>query len=294
MDTQNLKAFLLVAETGSFSVAAQKLHLTQPAVSKRVAQLEEQLNVSLFDRIGRTIRTTEAGEALLPHARAVQLELQAAEQSVRDLSGEVRGRLRLATSHHIGLHRLPPVLSFFSKAFPAVQIDIDFMDSEQAYELTVRGEVELAVVTLAPEPVAGIITKAIWPDPLDFMVQDGHELTRKKKLELKDLSEHPAILPGLNTYTGQIVKRLFDRRGLPMRISIATNYLETIRMMASVGLGWTVLPRSMRDPSLATLPIRDAQIGRTLGVAFHEGRSLSRAAQAFIDALETFHQAAPV
>jgi DNA-binding transcriptional LysR family regulator len=288
MDTQNLRAFLLVAETGSFSQAAQKLHLTQPAVSKRVAQLEEQLNISLFDRIGRTISTTEAGEALLPHARAVQLELQAAEQSVRDLAGEVRGRLRLATSHHIGLHRLPPVLSSFSKTFPEVQLDIDFMDSEQAYELTLRGEVELSVVTLAPAPVTHIITRPIWPDPLDFMVQDGHELTRRKNLDLKELSKHPAILPGLNTYTGQIVKNLFDRRNLPMQIAIATNYLETIRMMASVGLGWTVLPRSMRDASLASLPLRDAHIERTLGAVHHESRSLSRAARAFIDALGSF------
>ena len=101
--------------------AADLLCVTQPAVSKRVAQLEEHLNATLFDRIGRTITLTEAGAALLPHARAVQLELQAAEQSVRDLSGEVRGRLRLATSHHIGLHRLPPVLSFFSRTFPAVR-----------------------------------------------------------------------------------------------------------------------------------------------------------------------------
>jgi DNA-binding transcriptional LysR family regulator len=285
MDTQNLKAFLLVAETGSFSLAAQKLHLTQPAVSKRVAQLEQQLNITLFDRIGRTINTTEAGEALLPHARAVQLELQAAEQSVRDLAGEVRGRLRLATSHHIGLHRLPPVLSYFSKTFPAVQLDIDFMDSEQAYELTLRGEVELAVVTLAPTPVSSIVTRTIWADPLDFMVQSGHELSHWAKMDLKELSRHPAILPGLNTYTGQIVKHLFDRRGLPMQIAIATNYLETIRMMASVGLGWTVLPRSMLDASLATLPIRDARIERSLGVVHHEGRSLSRAARAFIDAL---------
>lgn len=293
MDTQNLKAFLLVAETGSFSLAAQKLHLTQPAVSKRVAQLEEQLNVTLFDRIGRTISTTEAGEALLPHARAVQLELQAAEQSVRDLAGEVRGRLRLATSHHIGLHRLPPVLSFFSKTYPAVQLDIDFMDSEQAYDLTLRGEVELAVVTLAPAAVANIITHTIWSDPLDFMVQAGHELTRQKKLDLRDLSKQPAILPGLNTYTGQIVKNLFDRRSLPMQIAIATNYLETIRMMASVGLGWTVLPRSMRDASLATLPIRNARIERSLGVVHHESRSLSRAARAFMDALLDFEEVAP-
>jgi DNA-binding transcriptional LysR family regulator len=287
MDTQNLRAFLLVAETGSFSVAAQKLHLTQPAVSKRVAQLEEQLGAALFDRIGRTITMTEAGEALLPHARAVLLELQAAQQSVRDLAGEVQGRLRLATSHHIGLHRLPPVLSYFSKAFPAVQLDIEFMDSEQAYELAVRGEVELAVVTLAPAPVANIIARPIWSDPLDFMAQKGHELTRQKTLDLKELSKHPAILPGLNTYTGQIVKNLFDRRNLKMQIAIATNYLETIRMMASVGLGWTVLPRSMCDTSLATLPIRDARLARTLGAVHHESRSLSRAARAFIDALES-------
>ena len=288
MDTQNLRAFLLVAESGSFSQAAKRLHLTQPAVSKRIAQLEAQLNVSLFDRIGRRISTTEAGEALLPHARAVHLELQAAQQSVRDLAGEVRGRLRLATSHHIGLHRLPPLLSFFSKAFPAVQLDIDFMDSEQAYELTLQGEVELAVVTLAPSSIANIVTRPIWLDPLDFMVQQGTQLTRKKALGLKELSQHPAILPGLNTYTGQIVKSLFEQRSLPIQIAITTNYLETIRMMASVGLGWTVLPRSMRDPSLATLPIRGARIERTLGAIHHEGRSLSRAAQAFIEALESF------
>ena len=288
MDTQNLRAFLLVAESRSFSQAAKRLHLTQPAVSKRIAQLEAQLNVSLFDRIGRRISTTEAGEALLPHARAVHLELQAAQQSVRDLAGEVRGRLRLATSHHIGLHRLPPLLSFFSKAFPAVQLDIDFMDSEQAYELTLQGEVELAVVTLAPSPIANIVTRPIWLDPLDFMVQQDTQLTRKKALGLQELSQHPAILPGLNTYTGQIVKSLFEQRSLPIQIAITTNYLETIRMMASVGLGWTVLPRSMRDPSLATLPIRDARIERTLGAIHHEGRSLSRAAQAFIEALESF------
>ena len=89
MDTQNLQAFLFVAESASFSGAAEKLHLTQPAVSKRIAQLEAQLDTPLFDRIGRTVDLTEAGHALLPHARAVQVELQAAERSVRDLAGEV-------------------------------------------------------------------------------------------------------------------------------------------------------------------------------------------------------------
>ena len=286
MDTQNLKAFVLVAQSGSFSQAAEKLHLTQPAVSKRIALLEEQLGSDLFDRIGRNITLTEAGHALLPHARSVQHELEAAQQSVRDLAGDVSGQLRLATSHHIGLHRLPPVLSAFSKAFPAVHIDIDFMDSEQAYELIMQGKAELAIVTLAPAEQANVVTLPVWPDPLDFMVGIQHPLARVSRLNLATLSEHPAIMPGLNTYTGQIVARLFNQHNLTLQVSMATNYLETIRMMASVGLGWTVLPRSMRDDTLATLHLGKTSIKRTLGIVYHRGRSLSRAASAFIDAVQ--------
>jgi DNA-binding transcriptional LysR family regulator len=275
METQNLRAFLLVAESGSFSLAAERLHLTQPAVSKRVALLEEQLGTGLFDRIGRNISLTEAGAALLPHAKGVEQALDAAEQSVRDLAGEVAGELRLATSHHIGLHRLPPVLSHFSKTYPSAQIDIDFMDSEQAYELIMQGKVELAVVTLAPNSDRSLVTLPIWRDPLDFMVARDHSLAQEKNLRLPELSQHPVILPGLNT--------LFDKRGLRLKVSMATNYLETIRMMASVGLGWTVLPRSMADGSLAILDIGETGIERTLGLVYHRGRSLSRAARAFID-----------
>lgn len=287
MDIQNLRAFVQVAECGSFSAAAEKLHLTQPAVSKRVALLEGQLDAELFDRIGRRITLTEAGRALLPHARAVHQELLAAERSVRDLAGTVAGGLRLATSHHIGLHRLPPVLSFFKHAYPAVQIDIDFMDSEQAYELIMQGEVELAVITLAPRAERSVITVPVWQDPLDFMVAADHPLAGSEALELRQLAAHPAVLPGLNTYTGQIVKRHFDRHGLQLQVSMATNYLETIRMLASVGLGWTVLPRSMADASLRCLEISNTRIERLLGVVYHRGRSLSRAATAFIDALQS-------
>lgn len=286
MDIQNLAAFLLVAETGSFSLAAQKLHLTQPAVSKRVSLLEQQLGTDLFDRIGRSISLTEAGRALLPHARAVQQAMAIAQQSVRDLSGEVDGELRLATSHHIGLHRLPPVLSDFSRAYPLVHIDIDFMDSEQAYELIEQGKAELAVVTLAPTRDDKLITLPIWPDPLDFMAAAHHPLAAGSRLTLQALSEHQAVLPGLNTYTGQIIARLFERHQLPLQVSMATNYLETIRMMASVGLGWTVLPRSMADDTLQLLRVRRASIERTLGIVYHRGRSLSRAANAFIEAVQ--------
>ena len=293
MDTQNLNAFLLVADTGSFSLAAQKLHLTQPAVSKRVALLEGQLGTGLFDRIGRHTSLTEAGQALLPHAMAIRQELDAAQQSVRDLSGGVAGQLRLATSHHIGLHRLPPVLSEFSKAYAAVHIDIDFMDSEQAYELIMRGKVELAVVTLAPVRETSVVTLPIWADPLEFMAGHDHPLTLQAAPDLKLLSEHPAILPGQNTYTGQIISDLFDRHHLILQVSMATNYLETIRMLAAVGLGWTILPRSMRDETLVALPVSGARIERTLGIVYHRGRSLSRAARAFVGVVQASADTAP-
>ena len=288
MDIQNLRAFLLVTEEGSFSLAAERLHLSQPAVSKRIALLEQGLGCELFDRIGRHIGLTEAGQALLPHAKAIVQQLFTAEQAVRDLSGEVAGQLRLATSHHIGLHRLPPVLSAFSKAFPSAHIDIDFMDSEQAYDLIMQGRSELAVVTLAPVADDSMITRPVWQDPLVFMVAAGHPLAVGGDCSLADLAAHPAILPGLNTYTGQIVKRLFAEHRLSLQVSMATNYLETIRMMATVGLGWTVLPRTMLDPGLVALPVSGIEIGRTLGLVYHRSRSLSRAAQAFVAVLENF------
>lgn len=272
---------MLVAEHKSFSRAAEALHITQPAVSKRVALLEDQLGAALFDRIGRHVSLTEAGRALMPHAKAVMAQLQVARQAVRDLSGDVAGELRLATSHHIGLHRLPPVISRFSAAYPGASLDIEFMDSEQAYESIMQGRAELAVVTLAPVAEPSLIAHPVWRDPLEFLVAKDHALASAPELSLAALSEQSAILPGLNTYTGQIIKRLFDKHNLPLQVSMATNYLETIRMMASVGLGWTVLPGSMRDDTLTALDIPGLEVQRTLGLVYHRGRSLSRAAQAF-------------
>src|SRR5690606_14764761 len=110
LDTQHLQAFVAVAETGSFSAAGERLHLTQPAISKRIAILEQQLASSLFDRVGRKISLTQAGLSLLPNAKRILQDVADAHRAVTDLRGEVRGQLSIATSHHIGLHRLPLTL----------------------------------------------------------------------------------------------------------------------------------------------------------------------------------------
>ncbi len=282
MDLANLRAFAAVAQHRSFSVAAQQLHLTQPAVSKRIAVLEDGLGVALFDRIGRQVELTEAGQALLARVPDVEQSLRRAEQAVQDLRGDVTGPLRLATSHHIGLHRLPPVLSLFQERYPAVQLAIEFLDSEQAYERLRRGDIELAVVTLGPGDASQLTSEALWDDPLSIMVGQRHPLAHRRSLSLKTLAEHPAVLPGLDTFTGQIVHRHFDSAGLTLQLRMATNYLETLRMMAAVGLGWTVLPRTMANSELHCLTVRGTALRRTLGLVYHEERSLTRSAQAFI------------
>lgn len=116
MDINTLKAFVEVAETTSFSKAAESLFLTQPAVSKRIASLEQELNVLLFDRIGKNVVLTEAGNKLLPKALDMLNQAEDIKRLASNLENEVKGELKIGTSHHIGLRRLPPRIKNFHKA----------------------------------------------------------------------------------------------------------------------------------------------------------------------------------
>ncbi len=285
MDPANLIAFLEVARTGSFSQAAAHLHLTQPAVSKRISVLESALGVSLFDRVGRRVGLTEAGRELLPRAQQLLADIEEIRRAVGNLSGPLGGTLKVGTSHHIGLHRLPPVLRSFASRYPGVKLDLRFVDSEQAYEAVLAAELELGVVTLPPVADERLIARPIWRDPLVFVAGTEHALGRQKRTTLSELAGYPALLPGAGTFTRQIVKRLFQEAGLELQASMTTNYLETLKMMASVGLGWSVLPATMLDASVVRLDVEGLQLQRTLGVVYHPRRMLSRAARAMLELL---------
>ena len=286
MDIAALKAFIAVADSRSFSRAGEALFLSQPAISKRVSALESELSIKLFDRIGRRVTLTEAGLTLLPRARKIIVDLEDSLRTLSNLSGHVSGRLRFATSHHIGLHRLPGALRRFTRRYPDVQLDIAFMDSEAACRAVEHGELELAIVTLPPEKPVALETRQIWPDPLTVVVSRQHSLARKKRTSLANLAAHPAILPSLNTYTRQIAEQAFDKLGHKLDISLSTNYLETIKMLVSVGIGWSLLPETMLDRQLVALPVKHLQLTRSLGVVYHRERTLSNAAGALISLLE--------
>ncbi|WNW10825.1 LysR family transcriptional regulator [Pseudomonas sp. DTU_2021_1001937_2_SI_NGA_ILE_001] len=286
MDLANLNAFLTVAETGSFSGAGERLHLTQPAISKRIAGLEQQLDVRLFDRLGREVSLTEAGRALLPRAYQILNVLDDTRRALTNLTGQIGGRLTLATSHHIGLHRLPPVLRTFTRLYPQVALDIQFLDSEIAYDEILHGRAELAVITLAPEPHGLVRAVAVWDDPLDFVAAPEHPLANSGPMNLEDIVRYPAVFPGGNTFTHHIVSGLCEARGLKPDIAMSTNYLETIKMMVSIGLAWSVLPRTMLDDQVARIPLPGIQLSRQLGYILHTERTLSNAARAFMALLD--------
>ena len=285
MDFEDLRVFTIVAEQGSFSLAAQKLFVTQPAVSKRIAALEQTLDHSLFDRLGKRVSLTEAGRALLPQALNILKDVNETTRAIRELSGEVSGSLKVATSHHIGLHHLPPVLRTFAATHPDVNLLFEFLDSEKAYEKVTNGDVELAIVTLGPKLEPPLVKQILWHDPLVFVVGKHHPLANQSTITLKRLSQEAAILPDLNTFTGRLVKSCFDNHELELKLNMATNYLETIRMMVSVGLGWSLLPKTLVNSDMVVLKVKATKLHRELGVITHSKRTLSNAAHAFYNLL---------
>ena len=285
MDNQNLSAFIIVAENKSFSEAAYVLDVTQSTISKRIALLESQVGKKLFDRIARRVALTEAGQELLPRARRILKEYANALQAINDLSGNVSGILRLAISHHLGLHRLPDLLKIFSKTYPDVVLDIEFMDSEKAYERIMQAKSEIGIITLGSEIHPNIHKKEIWDDPLKFVCSEDHALSKLLDPELEDLANFPVILPGLNTYTGRIVQNIFQYRQISLVTPMSTNYLETISKMVEIGLGWRVLPETLTK-NLHSLSVNHTSINRQLGYICHTKHTLSNAGVAFLSLLD--------
>ncbi|MBD5772182.1 LysR family transcriptional regulator [Marinomonas colpomeniae] len=287
IDIAELLTFIKVAETGSFSEAGTQLFVTQPAISKRIAALESNLGVRLLDRIGRQVQLTEAGIRLLPKARKMAEDLQDIKRSMSLQMEGVSGELRISTSHHVGLRRLPETLKKFQQDFPSAQLDIEFSQSEEAYQDVLKGRAELGIITLSNKENPLIESVPIWSDPLTCVVSKDHPLALSKNLNLTELAQHTCVLPNKNTFTRQIAEQVFGKQGLKPQVRMNTNNLETLAMLVSIGWGWSLLPSTLVDERLVVLNLPDLNVERKLGVIHHKQKTLSRAAIAFIELLKT-------
>jgi len=297
MDTTNLTTFIAIADLKSFSQAAEKLFLTQPAISKRIKALESEMNTKLFDRLGRQTALTEAGHILYKRAQSILQQMEDSQREIQNLSGQITGKLSIATSHHIGLHRLPHVLEQYNQRYPEVFLDLHFMDSEQAYSKVQAGKFELAVITIPDEKNNELISEVIWEDTLVFVAGHSHPLANtdqhsRTEQTLTELAKHRAILPAKSTYTRRIIEQVFKQSKQTIETSLSTNFLETIKMLVKVGLGWSVLPQTMlKDELLAdelvVINIKNVNLVRHLGLIRHPSRTLTNAATEMINILNT-------
>lgn len=284
LSVESLQAFVAVVDTGAFSAAAERLHLTQPAISKRIQSLEATLERPLFERQGRRVRPTEVAERLLPEAREILARLRAIEQQVADLDPIVRGRIRLATSHHIALHRLPAPLASLRTRCPELELELAFMDSEAGIEAVMHGDADLALATLPEDLPKAAEAHTVWTDELVPMI--ARDRAKDIPLDtLQRLHDWPTMLPPAESTTRRQIDQALAAQGLYPAAAQESPYLEVIRMMITTGLGIGFLPRTMATDDLAILDWPGAPITRHLGWVRHAERYRSRTLEAVIEEL---------
>lgn len=280
MDISSLNAFLAVARYQSFSKASSTLHIGQSAVSKRIAALEEELGAQLFNRVSRQISLTESGKQLLPKAQELVQQADELRRFASNLNDDISGTLSIAIAHHIGLHRLPPILRRYNQLYPQVNLDLRFEDSDQAFHAVEQGDIEFALITLPTQTPEQLYKEVIWQDQLRIVVGKEHDLAKHPGVSVPDLESYPAVLSSSDTETYKIIRRLFDNTDSHLTVQMQTNNLETLKMLTTAGLGWSLLPVTMIDEQLQELNFTHS-VSRELGLVGHRRRSLSNAALAF-------------
>lgn len=286
MNTTNLATFVAVMQTGSISSAAEKLYITQPAVSKRIKNLEDEFGTALFDTVGRSIIPTAAAYDLLPFVRRWLDDYEACKASLQHAKEVASGRLVIGTSHHIGLHHLAHVLKRFIQTYPAVQLEVRFVDSEEAHKAVLEGEISLAFLTLPPTFDRRLNYHTLWSDPLYFVTGTLSPLAQKSEVSLLQLAHYPAILPAANTFTSQITLAEFAKHNLRPYATMSTNPLESIRMLVSVGLGWSVLPETLINQDLIKIDMAEnIELQRHLGLVTNPNLTRSASMQALLSML---------
>lgn len=286
MDQQSLRVFTAVAELGSFTLASEQLFMTQPAVSKRIANLEAQLGARLFDRVGHTIHLTAAGRVLKTEAQTVLQSLAFARHQIQNLNAGVSGPLNIVTSHHIGLHRLPPTLRYLRQTFPEIELNVQFMDSEEAYAGVTAGNIECALLTLPDTIDNQLESYPIWTDELAIFCAHNSTIANIEPLDLCRLSEFPVVLPEKHTFTRLKIVEFFKSHGIRLDKIRNGDYLETIKTLVECDLGWSVLPKKLANPKLKQLFSNSFHLSRPLGLLHHKKRPLSKAAVRFLTLLE--------
>jgi LysR family transcriptional regulator, low CO2-responsive transcriptional regulator len=289
MDTDRFKIFLACARLKNFSRAAEILHLSQPSVSLHVRQLEEWCGTNLFQRRGRRVELTDAGQLLKQHAQRVLTDLGMARQDIQELLSLGRGKLAVAGAGLPGTYMLPKALSMFKTLHPKLEICMNFGTSSQLEQLLQDDVVELAMFSRKPK-VARLKCEPYATSAMVTAVPPGHPLTRKDKVTLREIAREPLILREPDAAGGELVRSYFARKGLKINIAMELSSHEAIKVAVAEGFGITIIAKRWLANELALkmisiIDVPDLKLFINHGVIYREGRILSQAAKAFLQFL---------
>ncbi len=281
---RQLQIFEAAARALSFSRAAQVLHLTQPAVSMQIRQLEHFAGVPLFERTGRRLRLTDAGDELVQHARGVLRALEDADEAFAAMKGLRGGRVRLALVS-TAKYFAPRLIARFVQTHPGVQVRLQADNREAVVRTLAANDVDLALMGRPPGDI-DVEAKPFADHPLVVIAPPDHPLARRRQVPIEALASETFLVREMGSGTRTAMERFFQERGIPLRVGMEMPSNETIKqaVMAGLGLSFISLHTIALELSARALAVIHAQglpVMRQWMVVHRSERRLAPAATAF-------------
>ncbi len=290
MDLYKLKSFYTVAELGSFSKAAEKLYLTQPAVSAQIKDLEYIYKTKLFDRVGRKIKLTHSGETLITYVKKILDIYDESHFAIGLLKEAKEGSVKLGVSVLPGTRMIPLILSQFKKLFPDITFSIDILKSATIIEALKQNKYDLGLIVSSdhskkrPEFVENLIHR----DKIVVGVSPDHPLAEKSSIKIKELSGLPLIVSLKNTVSRQALDKFLHQHSLPFTIAYEIESKSMMKTMVESNLGIAFfstleIQKEVELNWIHSLEIEDDSITRDIQAVYHKNHELSPSAKAFYD-----------
>ena len=289
MNLDQIRNFHAVAVHKSFTIAAEKLFRTQPAISTQVRMLEEELGTRLFDRIGKKVYLTQAGNVLLDYAERLLSLHDEAKLAVTEVNTTPKGKILIGANESTCLYVLPQIFALFKKKYPDVQISIYRNFSRKVLDKVRGNQLDFGIVTL-PVPDRELNILPIAEDELWLITGPGHPLAAQSSPNLEDVVSYPFIFHTAGT-TRERLRKHFGSWWDRLHISMELASIETIKKFVSIGMGVSIVPRSYaeeerRRGTLCLLPLNNLNLIRKLGLIYRKNRYLSRACIVFLEVVE--------
>jgi len=297
MNLHQLRVFYEVANARSFTAAATKLHLTQPAATWQVKRLEAAYGLKFLDRIGKRVSLTEEGRLLFDFVGQILRLAQETEEALADLRGLPLGTLRIDATYIFGDYYLPALLEALHRQHPGISFQIGIGNSSQVIENTLSQKNDIGICAQDPAHPK-LEAREILTDLLVAVVGATHPFARRRAIAFRELGGQPLILREKGSSPRRIIDEILERHGITPTVIMESASTSTIKRFAENGVGMAILSqqvvrKELQDGSLRKILFKEEQVGYHFYLIRHKDRSLSRAVKAFVDLARTFQLRSP-